>query len=345
MRQIAILCACMGLVSLFSIPAEALVINVPGDHATIQLAVSAATGADTIIVAAGTYTEDVTVVVGRDGLTIQGANAGIAAGRVPGVRGAESIVDGGFQLSSASVTVDGFQIINGNTSFGAVGAIYMPSPSATDIIKNNIFVGDGSACLYPAVHHGAGGGDGHLIQNNEMTGWCQGVILNPASGITIEENNMHDNDVGVGSDGQSDLLIQFNRFADHTFVEAVGMGSVGTGIVINNNNLEGGDNINHWGPLGAAVDAERNYYGCEEGPGNAGCSTMAGGSFPGDVDFTPWLCTAYPDGTDTNDVLGDACVPPIPLPAASSWGLVALGLILFFGLGGVLVLRGRIGSV
>ncbi|MCP3977423.1 MAG: hypothetical protein GY720_23280, partial [bacterium] len=149
MRQIAILCACIGLVSFVGIPAGAAVINVPADHATIQLAVSAATGVDTVVVAAGLYTEDVTVVAGKDGLTIEGANAGIAAGRVPGVRGAESIVDGGFQLSSASVTVDGFQVINGNTSFGAVGAIYMPSPSATDIIKNNIFVGDGSACLYP----------------------------------------------------------------------------------------------------------------------------------------------------------------------------------------------------
>jgi len=332
MKRLAILITLAGLIVLFSVPAVAAIINVPADETTIQDAVTAASAGDTIIVAAGTYAEGVTVPAGKNGLLIHGANAGVAAGRVPAARGAESIVDGGFSLSSDGVVIDGFRIDNGASLFGAgsIGGVTIATGTA-DVIKNNIFVGNGSACLYPAVHHAAAAGGGHLVQNNEMSGWCQGVILNPSTGIVIEENNMHDNDVGVGSDGQNDLLIQFNRFADHSFVEAVGMGSIGTGVVINNNNLEGGDNINHYGPSGAAVDAERNYYGCEEGPGNAGCSTMAGGSFPADVDFSPWLCTAYPDGTDTNDMSGVAC-PTVPLPMMSPAAIALLG----FGLMGLL---------
>ena len=71
-------------------------------YSTIQAAVTAATAGDTIQVAAGTYTEQ--ILVAKD-VTINGANAGIAAGNKPGTRGAETIVDGGFIVSAAGATI------------------------------------------------------------------------------------------------------------------------------------------------------------------------------------------------------------------------------------------------
>ncbi|MCH8096382.1 MAG: hypothetical protein IID53_04830 [Proteobacteria bacterium] len=285
--------------------------SVPGDHATIQAAVTAAGPDDTIVVASGTYVEGVTVPAGKDGLKIQGANAAIPAGRVPGIRGAESIVDGGFLLQSDAVEIDGFTIENGATLFGggSIGGVLIASDN--DVVKNNIFDGDGTGCSYPAVHHSSG--NGLQVQNNEIFDWCQGVFLNPSSGHIIEDNNFHDNAVGIGSDGQSSLTVQFNEFSSSAFDEGIGMGTAGTGIVINNNNFRFNDAINHYG--GNPVDGSNNYWDCEEGPGQvAGVCTAIGGSSPGQVSFSPWLCTAYPnpDGV-TNDVLGALCPPPPPV--------------------------------
>lgn len=67
-------------------------------HSSIQAAIDAATAGDTITVAAGTYTENITV---NKAVTIQGANAGIAAGASPGTRGAETVVDGGFIVNAS----------------------------------------------------------------------------------------------------------------------------------------------------------------------------------------------------------------------------------------------------
>ncbi len=159
--------------------------SVPGDHATIQAAVDAAGPDDTIVVAAGSYTEDVTVGFDKDGLKIQGANAAIPAGRVPGIRGAETIVDGGFLLRSDAVEIDGFTIENGQTLFGGGGSIggITIGEGANDVVKNNIFVGDGRSGLYPAVHQSASAvGGGLQVKNNEMFDWTQGVFLNPSSG-------------------------------------------------------------------------------------------------------------------------------------------------------------------
>jgi hypothetical protein len=69
--------------------------SVPGDYATIQAAVSVA-GCTTVNVAAGTYTENVTI---SHSLILNGAQAEADA-RSP--RGAESIINGG---ASANITI------------------------------------------------------------------------------------------------------------------------------------------------------------------------------------------------------------------------------------------------
>ena len=59
-----------------------------GCYASIQAAVDDAGSGDTIVVAAGTYNENVIVSVAN--LTLQGANEGKSAGNEPETRGSEN---------------------------------------------------------------------------------------------------------------------------------------------------------------------------------------------------------------------------------------------------------------
>jgi len=90
-----VLAVSMGL--MFALPAAAAVITVPGDHATIGAAITAATAGDTITVAAGTYAENVVV---SKALTLQGA-AGATIAPATGH---------GVEITASNVTVDGFTI-------------------------------------------------------------------------------------------------------------------------------------------------------------------------------------------------------------------------------------------
>jgi len=75
-------------------------INVPVDYSTIQAAITAASPGDTILVAAGTYNENVTIdesviLQGGSGVTLQGSGSG-----------------SGFLIKSADITIDEFEIKN-----------------------------------------------------------------------------------------------------------------------------------------------------------------------------------------------------------------------------------------
>ena len=104
--------------------------------ATIQYAIDQAIGGETIVIASGTYAENIDV---NKSLTLQGPNVGVAGN---GARGSEAIIEpssqgNAIQISADNVLIDGLQVGVGNVD----AAIYQTDH--TDItIRNSVINAD-----------------------------------------------------------------------------------------------------------------------------------------------------------------------------------------------------------
>jgi hypothetical protein len=267
----------------------------PGSNAfkTITYAVTSAASADTIQVAAGTYTGKVTI---SNPLTLSGANAGISAGAVPGTRGSESVIQGGVQIQGNSVVIDGFKI-DGPATSGQKDGIYIVGSTSGHTIANNVLAG-----------HGTSSGDGWAmefgyytsaitVRNNEIVNWWSSYInpTNPGSNLLFEGNHFHDNSYGIGSDGLNDVNLQSNEFTNNA-VEGWGTSTVGANVQAHNNVFVGnGMAIKHYGG-GQTVDAINNWWGDNTGPFNATTNSGGKGDPVSDsVSFTPWTTRTVPE--------------------------------------------------
>ncbi|MBK6938938.1 MAG: right-handed parallel beta-helix repeat-containing protein [Planctomycetes bacterium] len=94
------------LALLLTSAASAAVIKVPQDHATISLAVAAASAGDTILVKSGVYEENVTIGAGLIGLKIQGLGQVIVDARPSGSTGTGP----GIEIQADNVTLQNLMI-------------------------------------------------------------------------------------------------------------------------------------------------------------------------------------------------------------------------------------------
>lgn len=226
----------------------------PGQtYTTIQAAVNAASAGDEIQVAAGTYAEAITIPIGK-ALTITGANAGVAAGNNPGVRGAETIIDGGIRLLSAS-TINGISIQNGIQLGSFKYGVSVEADGATVIncIVTNV-PNEGGIVTLTNI-------DNFTLTNSTIQNNYRGIYFNPGGGHSLTGNLIDANNgagVGIGSDGLSNFTMTGNTISNHT-VEGWGASAVGTNVVAEGNSfLNNGVSVAHYG--GNAIDASPNYW-------------------------------------------------------------------------------------
>jgi hypothetical protein len=166
-------------------------IHVPADQPTIQQAINAAANGDTVLVSAGTYTENI---------DFKGKAIVVTSVKGPAV----TIIDGGgsgnpivtFQSGEGlSSQLSGFTIRNGGASFGS--GIYLLGASAT--IVSNYFEGnnEGSGGFGAAI---GGNGSSPDIERNVFwkntcdTQFLSGVVsFVNASSPLIADNIFHNN--------------------------------------------------------------------------------------------------------------------------------------------------------
>jgi parallel beta-helix repeat protein len=198
------------------VQASPATIYVPDDYLTIQAAVNAANPDDTIIVRAGTHTEN--VYVGKDYLTIiseSGAEVTIVQATNPN--------DNVFELTGDYVEISGFTI-EGATEVPCCG-IYLNSDNCR--ISNNIILNN---------HCGIDSSSNQLnsIINNEIRNNGNGILLSNCNDSEVKNNEVRFNVLnGIWLSSSWRNTISNNTPANNG-VEGILLLAGGSNIVTNN---------------------------------------------------------------------------------------------------------------
>ncbi|MBK9328918.1 MAG: T9SS type A sorting domain-containing protein [Sphingobacteriales bacterium] len=142
------------------------------NYCTIQQAVNAASPNDVISADAGVYNESIITI--NKPLTLNGANAGISAGKYPGVRGAESVINGYIKTSAVVgvLTLDGFTIQSAANSTSSLNCNL--GGTGTINVRNNIFDG-GTYTANNAIYTGIG--VTWFVTDNYFTNYKSNALL------------------------------------------------------------------------------------------------------------------------------------------------------------------------
>ena len=183
-----------------AIPANATIINVPGDQPTIQAGIDASVDGDTVIVGLGRYTENIDFS-GKN-ILVQSESGpestiiAIATTGLPTVQFASS--------ENQSATIQGFTILGDSSSWG----IYIHNSSPT-IYGNKIIGHDaGIFSTYGSP----------LIRRNEIS-YCYrtiepdlggGIVLDNSLYSIIDSNTIHHNFAPGGNDGAIFIIVSEN---------------------------------------------------------------------------------------------------------------------------------------
>jgi hypothetical protein len=165
---------------------------------TIQAAVTQVSANGTVIVAAGAYTENVTIA---KAVTLNGAQATVATSGRTFSDAAESTLTGQILVNAADVTIDGFSLTNPGQAFGIV----VKTAGNNAQIKNNFIQNVGALTLpggggAQAVYLENGPDDvsiiGNDMQNISSDRSVKAILIgdsssvNPSENVTVEGNSM-----------------------------------------------------------------------------------------------------------------------------------------------------------
>jgi len=180
----------VGLAVLSSMGGLAATLHVPGTYATIQAAINAASAGDTILVAAGTYVENLNVTkrvtisgVSKDLVILQPAAAGYGIG----VSGAGS-----------NVTIENMTITAGN----AVHFLIHVSGVLNFTIRNVKIIGAGKTATsggFPLGGLDMNAVTGAMVHNVEVMNLSRnGVALTSSTSVTLQDVYVHNTGMSTG---------------------------------------------------------------------------------------------------------------------------------------------------
>lgn len=257
----------VGAVAIFG-PADAAVWYVHPDSPlnTVQAGLGSCSNGDTVLVAAGTYCENI-VWPNTQGIHLisqSGPEKTVLDGAGNG-----SVVTIGGEVDPNTV-VKGFTIRNGNGELGGGIYCHCTSPRITGnvITENRAIAGGGIFVLLdgsgPAI-------SGNAISGNRASGWGSGVACCERSSRFAESC------MQLPEDGTA------LRLLDDSCCPLVHNGVDGSNAseVANANSP-------------AQIDAKHNWWGDSNGPGGVGPG--AGDEVSESVDYEPWLSAPIPAG-------------------------------------------------
>jgi parallel beta-helix repeat protein/predicted outer membrane repeat protein len=202
--------------------ANAAVRNVPGDFPTIQLALNVSTSGDEVLVAPGTYTENLVLGAPQSGVALVssgGADVTVIDGghlasvitcnnvgpltRIEGftITNGSAATGGGIWLTSSDPTIRG-NVIRGNSAVAA-GGIYsnFSSPHIVDnVLTENQAPGGSGGAIY--CDHGANAKiERNVIANNTCAAYGGGVTIWESSSPQLLNNTIVANQASLAGGG------------------------------------------------------------------------------------------------------------------------------------------------
>lgn len=258
--------------------------NVPGDYSTIQDAINAATGGETIIVAAGTYLENVVIPSDKDGLQLLGAGSGVTIIAPTSGRAVE--LNPAADRPMDGVRIKGFTLVTYDENYKFITISSLPDcqPYTTNLTLEDIVVdgGERGICL-----NATRGVDFINVHISNITGiWEDGALeLTGVFDLTFTDGSITGNNIGVQ-------------------VQSTDSGEIGDGygpngnIEIHNSSLTDNANFAILNlQMGFNIEATCNWWGDMSGP------SYEGGIGSGDtisdpvanIHFIPWLLS--PNGS------------------------------------------------
>jgi|GEM_PF-6301255 len=245
-------------------PPKHATLKVPSQYATIQGAINAAHAGDTILVAAGTYTESLVV---NTSVTILGAGA--AKTFLQGPAGSDVLVSIG---NGATVTFSGFTVTTANLLYA--DAIFTHDGAKGIIYGNTIRAVGNNSIGIEVSYVSSATITGNLIiaTSSPYIGWQVGIAVLDLSQATITYNTI----VGPGFEAilleASTATVSNNVMGDFSCFLSVAFTPCGTSWL---NDYQGGGVVDYF-DLGASSITNNLIYAVDDGV------QMAGGS-PGVV--------------------------------------------------------------